>query len=210
MQVIYCTNLVILGFQVHPVNELNIKQIQTDHSSEAHLYRGAVIHRKKEYTLRITRNAFCSVYLKQNLSKIISNIEALASDINCFLETYYLNEVTSIDISIRNIQITFSIIFNGKTPRFVEFCRGLAKFYNEKYNFEVKESGSNDSVWLQLNSSCSYFSGFRMKYRDNPLTVFNYSHTYKGSCLTRNVLHFLDICNDIKTFLPTFKVVTSN
>ena len=196
MQVSYSVNLVIFSLFFDPQVEFDIQNIHNCFSG-SYLYRGSLTFKRGLYTVKITRNGFCSIYLRRNFSSVLANIEDLALEVYMFLKDFTLQKIDIVKITPKNIQITFHITFQV-IPDFKFFCRKLVESYENLYEFEVKESNSYDSVWLPYVNTNLYFSGIRIKIRGSSKCVFTLLYSYKGSCLTDNVLDFCRVCDNIR------------
>ena len=200
MNISYSVNLVIFGLDFNPRSEFNIGEIFERVSifdDSVVCYRGTITCKRKYYTIKLTRNGYCTVYLRKDFARILINIRFLVLDILDFIQVYCESDLLSVTIFPRNIQITFQIIFD-KEVRFVDFCLKIVETFSSKYNFEIKESNSSDSVWVIFTERNSYFSNFRLKIKGDVKLVFTILYTFKGSCLTCNVSQYIDICEDLK------------
>ena len=198
MQVTYGIHLVIFGVNLNPPVKFDISKIYNNRSrDDIFVYRGTISSRRGAYTVKITRNGYCTIYLKKNFSEYLSNIKQLALDVYDYIKEYCKSEVTSLFIYPKNIQITFQIILKNKL-NFKDFCFCIVERFPDKYDYEVKESNSSDSVWLSYTKDSRYFSSFRLKNKEGSKCIYTFSYTYNGSCLTSDIVQFTRICDDIR------------
>ena len=197
MNITYSINLVILGITLEPKVTLDIFQFYREIKGTS-LYRGSLTYKGSVYTLKITRNGFCSVYIRRNFSSLLSNLECIGKEIHDFIFQYCKPDIEKVSIFPRNIQIIFHILFDFKKPNFRIFCSHFTKTFLTDFEYEIKESNSSDSVWLPFNNNLIYFSSFRIKFKGFSKCIFSFSYTYRGNCLTSNVLDFKRVCDCIR------------
>ena len=201
MYINYRINLVILGLKVCPQSKVNLNLFIN--KTKAYLYRGCANYKEKSYTLKISRNGFCSIYIKNNFAYILDNIESFVLDIYIgLLKNFFWLNCHNLYIYSKNIQIAFDIILDIKLNLNI-FCILIYNHYlkyscYDNYEFiEIKESNSYESFWIKYDNNIrdKYISSFRLKLKDTIITVL---HNYKGTCLTKDINKFLNFCQEIK------------
>ena len=197
MQVSYEVNLVIFDLIFCPKTVFDLHYIKRNVTRGAFLYRGSLTCKRNTYTLKLTRNGFCSIYLRRNFSRVLSDLTKLTFEVCTFLEDPSGKDLISVCISPKNIQITFHIILE-KYPKFRFYCIAIIQSFSSDYDFEIKESNSSDSLWLPYVVSDLYFSSFRIKSQGTIKCIFTFSYTFKGSCLTGDIAEFQKLCYKLR------------
>ena len=205
MRISYEINLVILDFVFFPKNQFDLFHIQRSIKHGVYIYRGSLTCRTKAFTLKLTRNGYCSVYLRRDFSILLSDLTTLASKVCIFLENCSGKDITSVNVSPKNVQITFHIILE-KYPKFRFYCITIIESFSSDYDFEIKESNSAESLWVPYVVSDLYFSTLRIKSRGKSKCIFTFSYTFKGSCLTANIQEFEELCSKLRMcYLDNFE-----
>ena len=197
MEIDYFINLIIIGINTTPKTKIDINLLANN--TTAYIYRGTANYKHKSYTLKLTKNGYCSLYIKNNYSSIINNIEKFVRYLYYKIISKYCTEnIYELNVFIKNTQITFTIIFEI-IPTFSVFLINIYKYFsnNCSVTLEVKESNSFESVWLNFHSTrnTNNISYLRIKYKK---TIFTVSHSYKGNCLTKNIFEFKEMCTYIR------------
>lgn len=197
MEVSYEVNLVIFDLNFYPRVQFDIDSIKRNVGDNVTYYRGSLTCKRKFYTFKLTRNGFCSVYLRGNFAILLSDISKLVCEVCWFLGDFCDREVESVFVAPKNIQITFHLLFE-RFPKFRLFCFKIIESLSSDYEFEIKESNSAESLWLPYVESDVYFSSLRIKARGKSKCIFSFSYTFKGNCLTADVAEFQKLCFNIR------------
>lgn len=199
MKIEYITNLIILGVECPKNSKIDLDSCALDNfDKNIVFYKGSLSFKDPCFTLRITSNSYVTVLVRAEFVKILANIEEFILDVLKPFLKYWADPLSSLNVFIKNIQITFSIIL--RQISFRALCRHLVKYYTCKYNFFVKESNSYESQWITLDTltEAHHFSTIRL-YRSSSRAVFTFSHTLRGNCLVKDFSLFKEFCEDIKS-----------
>ena len=207
MPIHYSTHLIVLGVQTLPKSTFNLDLFQKQ-SENCTLYRGTAVYPHKDYTLKFTKNSYIHIFLKNSFPRTLSDIEEfITTSCSHILRKYCECDIEKLVIDVINVQISFTIHLKNEELQFIDFCLRLVKLLQGEYIFEVKESNSYESVWLNLNQknlnqeervSIPKFSSFRIKHNKTTYTI---AHTYIGSCITKNVNQFIELCHVVDSVL---------
>ena len=197
MQVYYDVNNIIIGIS-GTLSNLNIDALRKLSLSHGHFYRGSISFKYKDFTLRITRNSHISIYLLKNLNSRLINISNHVFKIYHFLLPFWSDPPHSLNVFVRNIQITFKISFD-RYLSLRTFSILFERNYRKKYTVEIKEAHGNEYPWIILDNKAinNHFSELKITCL-NTKCIVTILHTLAGSCITVELKSFQAVCEDLQ------------
>ena len=183
-----------------PRNYIDIENI-VQREKGASKYRGSVNIPKENYSIKVTKNGWVYIFIRNSFNLILQDIEKFVSH-SCsdilFLDLDPQDILVKVDLV--NIQISIDISLEQKSIKFVQLFIYLQRQLRSKYQFKIKESNTFESLWLKydeiLHSNIIFLSSFRIVHSH---LTFTLSHNLKGSCITKDPALFLQLCSEINT-----------
>lgn len=205
MKIDYVINLIIIGvkFIVNKDIKPNIVYDYFNSSgvcANCLVYRGSCVLRYPDYTIRVTKNGYVSIHIKNKFGHVLLNLRGIIFNLRMVFDAIFSLKKSKLTTLVKNIQITF-YVKNEENFNFLVFCKNFVEIFFYKYHFEIKESNNEEFEWLHvvtpsIFNNAIYFNCFRIKYNK---TIFTLTYLYQGTCLTRSIKNFFMICNDLKT-----------
>jgi hypothetical protein len=155
MKVTYKINQVILKAICYPRphQKESIFDVNTLYQENSHFkyYKGCVILKYSEVTLRITRRGYLTLHLRHDIKQYLLDINRLIDSILTTFRKYCVKNIDRIHIEISNIQCSFNLDFG---IRYHSLCLKLVKL-EDIYNIFVKESRSIEFNWVKYSINLS-------------------------------------------------------
>ena len=198
MYVDYSTNNIILLISTIPKINIDIDSI-LQKEKKGKKYRGSINISRSSYSIKITKNGFIYIFLKNLFNIILTEIEKFVHDICCDILEPSSHGLNQIRIDVVNIQISISLFIENKSIKFIQLFEQLYNNLKDIYKFKIKESNTFESIWLTYDEikhrDIIFLSTFRIVDDKITLTI---SHNLKGSCITKDISLFLLLCSEIK------------
>ena len=198
MYVDYYTNNIILLVPTVPKSRIDIDSI-LKREKGGKKYRGSINIWRSSHSIKITKNGFIYIFVKNLFNIILADIEKFVCDTCYSILEPVQTKLNGIIVDVVNIQISISLFLENKLLKFVQIFRQLYKSLKDLHQFKIKESNTYESVWLIYDEikhqDIIFLSSFRIFHDKITFTV---SHNLKGSCITKDIALFLQLCSELK------------
>ena len=203
MKIDYVVQLIILGVRTNPDFEIDIDDAFTSLKGsdiyQINQYRGSIFLKHRNYTFRLTKNGFITLHIKNSFAYLLKNLHILVSRFFLLFSSYFTRELDWAYIHIKNLHLTFDI---QCSLSFRKLCEKIVNLYSDKYDFYIMQTNRDAVGYMPVYESLftcdlNSFGYFRIHCKDTK-TIFSFSHNYSGTCLTKSMTQFLEICQDIK------------